>query len=89
MNKKNTEEIEHSLTRMTEESIKTQKEQEEQLLKENKNRCRNINQDHRIMNEIIGIIIKNNLTFSESTKILDNVRRRIGIQTITTKCLYK
>lgn len=89
MNEKNTKEIECGLTSMVEESIKTQKEQEEQLLKEIKNRCGNINQDHRIMNEIIEIIIKNNLTFSESTKILDNVRRRIGIQTITTKCLYK
>lgn len=61
--------------------VKNQKTAEENKSKDNSN--------NEIMNEIIEILIKNNLSFSESTKILDNVRRRIGIQTITTKCLYK
>lgn len=75
--------MQYNLTRMTKETIKTLKEKEENLVEESKNK------DNEIMNEIIEILIKNNLSFSESTKILDNVRRRIGIQTITTKCLYK
>lgn len=61
--------------------VKNQKTAEENKSKDNSN--------NEIMNEIIEILIKNNLSFSESVKILDNVRRRIGIQTITTKCLYK
>lgn len=61
--------------------VKNQKLAEENKSKDNSN--------NEIMNEIIEILIKNNLSFSESVKILDNVRRRIGIQTITTKCLYK
>lgn len=61
--------------------VKNQKLAEENKSKDNSN--------NEIMNKIIEILIKNNLSFSESTKILDNVRRRIGIQTITTKCLYK
>lgn len=75
--------MQYNLTRMTKETIKTLKEKEENLVEERKSK------DNEIMNEIIEILIKNNLSFSESTKILDNVRRRIGIQTITTKCLYK
>lgn len=52
--------------------------------KENKTK-----KNHKIMNEIIGVLIKNNLTHSESIDLLDGVRRHIGVQTITSDCLYK
>ncbi len=47
------------------------------------------NQNKKIINEIIKIFIENNLTATESRNILDNVRRRIGIQRITDDCLIE
>lgn len=47
------------------------------------------NQNKKIINEIIKIFIENNLTATESRNILDNVRRRIGVQRITDDCLIE
>ena len=41
------------------------------------------------MNDVIKIFIENNLTATESRNILDNVRRRIGVQRITDDCLIE
>lgn len=43
----------------------------------------------KIMNDVIKIFIENNLTATESRNILDNVRRRIGVQRITDDCLIE
>ena len=45
--------------------------------------------NHKVMNEIIEILIKNNLSVSESTIILDGVSRRIRVQSVTDNCLFK
>lgn len=47
------------------------------------------NQNKKIMNDVIKIFIENNLTATESRNILDNVRRRIGVQRITDDCLIE
>lgn len=55
-------------------------------LKENE---KNQNKTKKIMNDVIKIFIENNLTATESRNILDNVRRRIGVQRITDDCLIE
>ncbi len=47
------------------------------------------NQNKKIINEIIKIFIESNLTATESRNILDNVRRRIGVQRVTDDCLIE
>lgn len=47
------------------------------------------NQNKKIMNDVIKIFIENDLTATESRNILDNVRRRIGVQRITDDCLIE
>lgn len=47
------------------------------------------NQNKKIINEIIKIFIENGLTATESRNVLDNVRRRIGVQRITDDCLIE
>ena len=47
------------------------------------------NQNKKIINEIIIIFIESNLTATESRNILDNVRRRIGVQRVTDDCLIE
>lgn len=76
------------LLHAAEDHVKILKEKQNQL-EEIKNNCNNTNESHKIMNEIIEILIKNNMTFYESTRILDGVRRRITTQIIGNDCLYK
>lgn len=48
-----------------------------------------MNKKHKIANEIIEILIRNNLSVSESTVLLDNVTKRLRVQSVTNNCLFK
>lgn len=48
-----------------------------------------INKKHKIANEIIEILIRNNLSVSESTVLLDSVTKRLRVQSVTSNCLFK
>lgn len=48
-----------------------------------------MNKKHKIANEIIEILIRNNLSVSESTMLLDNVTKRLRVQSVTNNCLFK
>ena len=48
-----------------------------------------MNKKHKIANEIIEILIRNNLSVSESTVLLDSVTKRLRVQSVTNNCLFK